>query len=340
MSELQKGKILKLFIDNMIRLDKRIVETSIIKHLKSITTRKNPEYAKKYAMGMWIGNTPRNLVSWTDDENFFYIPRGTKQEIEKLVTNAEFVDQTNQGTDVEYKFNGKLRPYQVLAVSNLLTASTKNFGAMLRGPCGCGKTIMLISAICSIGKKAIVVVPSTSLADQWKTNIEKFVGCSTGQYHSGKFVLGDIMIVTQQSLWSSIKRGKDRSWIDSYGTVVIDEAHRTAANTYRAVAGLFSARHMIGATADERRKDGLEFLIYDTIGQLAHEIKPVDIADNRIPVRMEVIKTGYHDKGYTDGVLDQDGTGQFEYVDMINRLALDNDRMGLIVGHVINLLNE
>jgi superfamily II DNA or RNA helicase len=165
-------------------------------------------------------------------------------------------------------------------------------------------TVILLGAIARLDQPAMVVVHSTPLKEQWEFAASRWLGVVPGTIGAGKKMrLAPLTVATQQALWAMVKKGKT-SWADGFGTFVGDEIHRWAARTFAEVANTFAAAYRIGASADERRKDGMEHVVYETFGSRVYKIKRDALVDDGklLPVEVEVLPTGYRDAIYLASV--------------------------------------
>jgi superfamily II DNA or RNA helicase len=276
--------------------------------LREEFTRSNPAFFKKRRMGHWIGNTPSKLASWSLEGRWLILPRGVLDRVEEVLSSHErhldpIRDRMHscEPAGLTLRAGRALRPYQIPAVRFLVDNGRP--GAIVRGGCGSGKTVVLLGAIAEINQPAIVVVHSIPLLNQWRKAVSHWLGVIPGEIRSGKLKFGPITIATQASLWSQLKKG-NLDWFGRFGTLVGDEIHRWAAKTFQSVASVFPAAYRIGASADERRKDQMEHLVYETFGSEVYKIKR-DVciaAGSLLPVRIEVVPTGYRDLVYLSSV--------------------------------------
>lgn len=314
----------------------------LVQDLKYRFTRPNPEYHKKAHMGLWTGDTPEELRSWEIDEQFLYLPRGAVGDVSTLLSecgfNLQVRDRTVRGEPVEFEFKGTARPYQEIATEALIEErdGAPNFGRILRGPPGSGKTVILLNAIAKIRRPAIVIVHNRALMDQWREAASKFLGIAPGNIGGGrKTTIRPLTIAMQQSIW----RLNRPPWARYFGVVVGDECHHWAARTFQLTAQLFPARLRLGASANEKRKDGKEWLTTDTIGPVAHQIHKEDLIGLKrlVPVHMEIVPTDYADGLYIDSM--QRGESP-DWVGTITRMTRDAQRNAQILEHAKRVLAE
>ena len=81
--------------------------------------------------------------------------------------------------------------------------------------------------------------------------------------------LGKLNVCIQKSLWNKDHR---EFFLDKVGFVGGDEVQKFAARTFQESINDFPALYRVGGSANERRKDGMEGLTYDTFGKVFHHI--------------------------------------------------------------------
>jgi superfamily II DNA or RNA helicase len=328
-------------IDTHLVLRVEDMPSEMIFKLQEEYTKGNPEFYKKRAMGMWTGNIPRKLESWQREGMLFILPRGTLENVKALADKygyeLEIKDKRLRLEEVNFKTNDGmvLRPYQEEVVEKLIEAGCNG---TFRGPCGSGKTITLIATIAKLQQPTLVVVHSKALAQQWRASILSWLGIVAGQIEGGKVDIRPITIATQQSLWRSIENG-NCEWVVKFGALVGDEIHHWAARTFQTVVSAFPAVYRFGASADERRKDGLEHLIYETFGNPIAIIEKEDLIRLKklLPSHLEIVKTNYCNKIYCSSV----SAGEVpDWVHMISKLTEDEERNALILSSVLALVKN
>lgn len=126
------------------------------------------------------------------------------------------------GKEIDVKFNSKLWENQEKIVNACIEYLQKNEGGILSISCGAGKTVMGIYLISKLKRKALILVQSVFLINQWIRNIEKFTSASFGVLRGKKIDVAnkDIVIGTIQSI-SMIDY--DKSIFKKFGTVIVDE---------------------------------------------------------------------------------------------------------------------
>ena len=199
----------------------------------------------------------------------------------------------------------------------------------------CGKTILLLKAIEAMRQRALVVVWNKSpLMDQWVDHVREHFGFDPGVIGGGqRDRIAPITIGMQQTLYR-----RPEKYLKEFGAIVVDETHRVGASTWTHVVNLFPARYRVGVSADEKRRDRKDFLVYDTMGGVIHEIFNEDLVDAGVamPVRVRIVPTGFSHR-YGTSVLMADGTvvKNRNYTELISDMTKDEPRNRLILQDVL-----
>ena len=148
-----------------------------------------------------------------------------------------------------------LRDYQEEAVDLMMN----NYRGVINLATGLGKTLIATHFIQRYRRKALVVCPSESVANQF---YEQFVDCfgkgKVGFYGGGKKKICDITIGIAASVTKGIKEFQSAG----LGCVILDETHHTPATTFYNVAhGLAGVGKIFGLTATDYRSDGKDIMI-------------------------------------------------------------------------------
>jgi superfamily II DNA or RNA helicase len=339
-------KKIEAVLNRQLIIPESRLPNSALRMLKEQFTRPNPKFHKAQNMGFYVGNIPREIQSYEREDGLLLLPRGSIDQVRVILSEndleLEIYDDTILHDPIDLEFQGQLRGYQEPAVADLAAACADDRfrGGVLRGPPGCGKTVLLLAAIAKLNRPAIVIVHNTILHRQWRSAVAKWLGFEPGNIGGGRERrIKSVTIAMQQSLWRAAKDKKDIGWTRNFSVVCVDEAHRAAARTYQSVSRLFPARYFMAVSADERRKDGLEFLVTETFGPICHEINKSNLEQlgNLVPVRMIVKPTDYCDDDYVELVANNT---QPDWVSMITNLTQDKRRNQLIVSVVEDILSD
>lgn len=169
-------------------------------------------------------------------------------------------------TPLVMNFQATLNAVQVEATTAALRELQDGVGgALLVLPCGFGKTVCALYIASRLQQKTMVVVHSEALADQWGERISTFLpGATIGRLQKDTELDGNIVICMIQSLLKRPYTG-----LDTYGLVIIDEAHHVAAPMFAKALAKLPARHVLGLSATPDRGDGLGYALEWYLGPTA-----------------------------------------------------------------------
>lgn len=267
-------------------------------------TYSNPEYHKAKAIGFNTRGIPPVLKTYkmtkTEPQQIVF-SRGGIKDVRKILKKhghkVKIEDNRITLPPVTFPDQITLREEQQQPVDKILD----KVQGCVRGPCSAGKTVMLLKAIVLIKQPALVVVWETAHQKNWLSEIDKFLGLDKseiggcgGVFKKPKF--GIINVCMQQSLRN---QNTLNYFIDRVGLVGGDEIQRFAARTFQEVVNYFPAKYRIGVSANERRKDGKQFLIYDTFGRVISEMEDKDVGSRR-PSKIFLLPTNFHSEHYDE----------------------------------------
>lgn len=167
----------------------------------------------------------------------------------------------------------KLYPWQEEAYNEL---SKHDFNGVVKVASGKGKTVLAIKIIQDIlkenkGEKAIVVVPTISLMEQWNKEFEKFApeikkSLFYGAKHdrSGDVILSVINTASKLELIN-----------EEIAIKVLDEIHHYGAELYQSIFSLRS-KHTIGLSATPERNDEGDLAIRFGAGKIVYSLHDLD----------------------------------------------------------------
>ena len=151
----------------------------------------------------------------------------------------------------------ELRPYQLEARCRILAELERVRATLLVLATGLGKTVCFASVaqhFVERGHRVLVIAHRSELLDQAAVTLTRF-GLTVGIEQAERRARdASVVIASVQTL-----RGKRLASFatNSFGLVIIDEAHHTAAKGYRAVLDHFNVARVLGVTATPDRTDGL-----------------------------------------------------------------------------------
>jgi DNA repair protein RadD len=158
----------------------------------------------------------------------------------------------------------RLRPYQVEAVNGVAAAWRGGaVGALLVVPTGGGKTVIyseITRQIAGAGRPVLIVEPAVELVEQTRDKLERMgvgrvgiiaAGWGDG-YNPDRGAL--VQVATVQTL-----RSRPDALLQAPHLTIFDEAHLSAAESYRMIRERYPRSRRLGVTATPYRLDGLGF---------------------------------------------------------------------------------
>lgn len=88
------------------------------------------------------------------------------------------------------------------------------------------------------------------------------------------------------------------------GGVLVHNCQRYAASTFTKQVDRLPAKYRVGVSADERRKDGKEFVIYSMFGQVKLEVSKKELVDKQLihEVEVFVVPTAFNAPWYAESI--------------------------------------
>ncbi|MDN5062957.1 DEAD/DEAH box helicase [Aliarcobacter butzleri] len=303
---------IEIILEDYIYIPTFNLSKSLISKLKSFATFENPQIKVLLSLRKPLFNTPKYIRSFEENENFLMLPRGLKETlIDFFNVNAvsySFVDKRvlNKIQTKTVTFN--LRPEQNEAIKEI----KKSDYSICVAPPGFGKTLLGAKIFEIRACTTLIVVNKNMLLNQW---IERFVDYfgynkkDIGYLGKGFNKLnGQIDVATMQSLKN------DPKIIENYSFVIVDECHHIPALTFEQIIKSFKGKYILGLSATPNRKDELQPILFQQLGEISYEYKKKKTHTNKL----QIIRTQF--------VSNADN-----YATIINELCIDEDRNNLIV---------
>lgn len=186
-------------------------------------------------------------------------------------------DHINANLEIDLRPGTQIRPYQEKSLSKMFGNGRVKSGIIVL-PCGAGKTLVGVTAACTVKKGVVVLATSNMSAIQWRNEFLKWSNInpdSISIFSSEKksiFTGNTGIIITTYSMVTNTRERahdsakmmkflRDREW----GLMLLDEVHVVPAQMFRRVIGSIKSHSKLGLTATLLREDDkiedLNFLI-------------------------------------------------------------------------------
>lgn len=329
------------------RLDSRIrlpagLPKSFVRDLRAAFTHANPEFSKKRAIGFASYGVPSKISTFTAEaDGSITLPRGGTATFRKIARehgiDFRWLDDRTSKPAVAWPVSSvELRPYQAAA----LAACREKEQGIVRAPTGSGKTTIALAVAAALQQPTLVVMRDSNLLDQWRERAVRELGLSSreiGILRGGsKLRIGPRLTLALQQTLNSGSFPLDEV-ANEFGAVLVDEVHGVAAKTFQTVIDSFAARYRLGFSADETRKDGKEFLVYDQFGSVLYEVERDELERDGVivPVRVRLVPTTFSADWYRDAV-----GGERDFNRFLEEATNDDARNEQLVGLVRKLVDD
>jgi DNA excision repair protein ERCC-3 len=186
-------------------------------------------------------------------------------------------DEANANLEIDLKPSAKIRDYQEKALGKMFSNGRARSGIIVL-PCGAGKTLVGITAACTVRKGIIVLCTSAMSVSQWRGEFLKWSNINPSDI--AMFTSSDkqkfsgntgIVISTYSMMTQSKVRSHDTQKIMDFiqqrewGLMILDEVHVVPAEMFKRVTLSVASHSKLGLTATLLREDekigDLNFLI-------------------------------------------------------------------------------
>ncbi|MGJ0310187.1 TOTE conflict system archaeo-eukaryotic primase domain-containing protein [Aliarcobacter cryaerophilus] len=285
---------------------------SFISKLKSFASFENPQIKLLLSLRKPLYNTPKYLKGYEESSEFLTLPRGLKEKLFEYL-NYNLVKYKIIDNRVFEKIETKrilftLRAEQEDAIKEIL----KYDSSICVAPPGFGKTLIGAKIFEQRAVKTLIIVNKNMLLDQWISRFVDYFGYKKSDIgflgKSQNRLNGNIDIATMQSL------NNIPELVENYTQVIVDECHHIPALTFEQIVKNFKGKYILGLSATPNRKDELDPILYQQLGNISYEYKKPKTHTNRLLV----IKTEFT-------------SSADNYAAIINELVSNEDRNRQIV---------
>lgn len=188
-----------------------------------------------------------------------------------------------EGQDINVKFMGTLRDYQMEPVQKFMDAARdpKRMGGLINVYCGYGKTTIAIDLMCKLAKKTLIICHKDFLLQQWKERIEQFAPSARIGLIKAKVIDVKDKDVVLASLQSLSMKEYEESVLADMGFVVIDECHHIGAEVFSQALKKVNFQYSLGLSATINRKDGLtkvfKWFLGDVVFKAAKRLDELEV---------------------------------------------------------------
>ena len=301
-----------IVLDSGINFPIQSLSKSFISKLKSFASFENPQIKLLLSLRKPLYNTPKYLKGYEESSEFLKLPRGLKEKLFEYL-NYNLVKYKIIDNRVFEKIETKrilftLRAEQEDAIKEIL----KYDSSICVAPPGFGKTLIGAKIFEQRAVKTLIIVNKNMLLDQWISRFVDYFGYKKSDIgflgKSQNRLNGNIDIATMQSL------NNIPELVENYTQVIVDECHHIPALTFEQIVKNFKGKNILGLSATPNRKDELDPILYQQLGNISYEYKKPKTHTNRLLV----IKTEFT-------------SSADNYAAIINELVSNEDRNRQIV---------
>ncbi|XP_065339367.1 general transcription and DNA repair factor IIH helicase subunit XPB isoform X2 [Cloeon dipterum] len=185
-------------------------------------------------------------------------------------------DSVNPDINIDLKPSAVLRPYQEKSLRKMFGNGRARSGVIVL-PCGAGKSLVGVTACCTVRKRALVLCNSSVSVEQWKQQFKMWstaddsMICRFTSDAKDKPMGSGVLITTYSMITHTQRRSweaeQTMKWLQEqeWGIMVLDEVHTIPAKMFRRVLTIVQSHCKLGLTATLLREDDkiadLNFLI-------------------------------------------------------------------------------
>ncbi|CAM2100670.1 general transcription and DNA repair factor IIH helicase/translocase subunit XPB [Caretta caretta] len=200
-------------------------------------------------------------------------------------------DSVNPDINIDLKPTAVLRPYQEKSLRKMFGNGRARSGVIVL-PCGAGKSLVGVTAACTVRKRCLVLGNSSVSVEQWKAQFKMWSTIDDSQIcrftsdAKDKPIGCSVAISTYSMLGHTTKRSWEAErvmeWLKSqeWGLMILDEVHTIPAKMFRRVLTIVQAHCKLGLTATLVREDDKIVDLNFLIGPKLYEANWMELQNN------------------------------------------------------------
>ncbi len=242
-----------------IRIRRGDLTGAELEAIRDALSYRNPAHVQATRIGSpHAYRLPERLSAVRVDGDDLVLPRAAGHLLVRVVgaSRVQWVDRrVSAPLASPLVLRAELRDYQRRVVEAMRQGS-----GTAQGPTGMGKSITALALIVALCQRAIVIVHTRDLAEQWRGVIQRELGIEPAMLVGGTVPpeVGSAPITV--AMIQSLTPERLALIAPLFGQVSVDEAHHAAADTWVAALSALPARYRHGFSATAERPDGLHVL--------------------------------------------------------------------------------
>jgi superfamily II DNA or RNA helicase len=235
--------------------------------IKQALTHPNPAYFLKKRMGLFVGNTPKEISTCYKSEDGLICSRGDYREVMACLDAPTIEDCTCVGKhrDTPYvNTSFELDQFQVAALESI---QKKNQG-IVHAETSAGKTAIIAKTISDKGVRTVICTNRKVLLSQIEDDLKAWLPSAHVRsiISSSPITGADIYLVTDRSLKTILEKKPEA--LKDIGMLIVDEVHISSAPTIQFIVNHMPCRYRYGFSGTLKRKDKMDFLITSSFGRV------------------------------------------------------------------------
>lgn len=212
-------------------------------------------------------------VMWDPRVAIHRAPAHRHREIRRMLEhrNITFDDEVAASGEPVHRWSvPDLRDYQQAALTAWEMSSRRGLVAL---PTGSGKTRLALAAMASSGLRALCLVPTRVLLDQWCGEVARVYAGPVGRLGDGTRLLAAVTVATFESAY------RHMAWLGNrFGLLVVDEAHHFGKGARDEALEMSTAPARLGLTATPPRDEPARQRLTELVGPTVLELSIGDLS--------------------------------------------------------------